>query len=90
MRTSETELIYATPENPAGVRIKAVWGFDSDGLEAMRGDQTFFWQGKFQSLPLRLEIKRGQCSDGMSDVVYAYTANLKIGDRTEQGCAKKL
>lgn len=90
IQTGPNAITYSTPEIPDGVGVTVRSGFTSDGLEAVTGDQIYFWEGKLEERGLRLEIKRGQCSDGMSDTVYAYTARLTIGDRTEQGCAKKL
>lgn len=36
-----------------------------------------------------LVIKKGSCSDGMSDRVYPYDATVILGDRVLEGCAYK-
>lgn len=88
--TSETELVYTTPEQPEGVRLNSGWGIYGDNSKGATGPKHLSFVAKLKGEILILEIKPGECSDGMSDTIYTYFATLKIGDRTEQGCAKKL
>lgn len=85
--TSEREVIYSTPELSDGVRLYARSEYYQDGSS---GTEIISFRGTLNGEVLVLEIASGACSDGMSDTVYPYTAKLRIGERTEQGCAKKL
>lgn len=71
-------LTYTTPENAKGEAI-AVSRF------AGRGGLSF--SGERKGALLTLAIGPGTCTDGMSDQTYPYTAMLKLGDETRQGCA---
>jgi uncharacterized membrane protein len=88
--TSDTELVYTTPEQPDGVRLMSGWGIYGDSSGGATEQKHLSFVAKLNGEVLILEIRPGECSDGMSDTVYAYKAKLKIGERTEQGCAKKL
>ena len=66
-------------ENQAGSMLEAV-------PKAM-GDSHWQWAGEGEAGPFALEIAPGDCSDGMSDRRYAYTANLRIGAKAYRGCA---
>jgi len=77
-RVSGTELTYSTPENPDGSPI-AVTRF------AGRGGVS--WSGTWQGQPFRLAVTEGQCSDGMSDRTYPFTATLAVAGEQRQGCA---
>ncbi len=85
--TGDGVLVYSTPELLEGVRLIAGSGYSGN---RSTGEENYSFSAKLNGQTLILRIKRGECSDGMSDTVYAYTATLKIGDRNEQGCAKKL
>jgi uncharacterized membrane protein len=75
---SGRELTYSTPEKPDGDPI-AVTRF------AGRGGVS--WSGAFQDKPFRLAVTEGQCSDGMSDRTYPFTATLEVLGEQRQGCA---
>jgi uncharacterized membrane protein len=66
-------LTYSDPET-AGITI-----------ETQRSDMT--WTGTYEGKPLQFRIERRTCSDGMSDKVYDFAADLKLGDRMLVGCA---
>lgn len=51
---------------------------------------TAVWTGQAGSTPVALTITKGDCSDGMSDLAYAYTAELKLGAQTMKGCGFPL
>ncbi len=71
-------LTYSTPETPDGTPI-AVTRF------AGRGGVS--WTGTLQDRPFHLAITEGQCSDGMSDRTYPFTATLQVLGEQRQGCA---
>ena len=39
---------------------------------------------------VKLELQRGECSDGMSDQTYPVSAKLSVGDKTYAGCGRFL
>lgn len=85
IRTSRTEVVYSTPELPQGVRLIAGSGYARNPA----GRESISFSARLNGEVLVLIIESGQCSDGMSDTVYPYTAKLRIGARTEQGCARR-
>lgn len=85
VKTNQYEVVYSTPELPEGVRLISGYGYSKDAA----GRESISFSAKLNGEILVLQIKTGQCSDGMSDTVYPFTATLRIGDRTEQGCARR-
>jgi uncharacterized membrane protein len=78
-RVDGDTLIFSTPEDQAGRsmhgrRVPSLVGFVYIGKD---GDQEF-----------NLDIRPGECSDGMSDNRYEYVANFIYGDTTYKGCAE--
>ncbi len=71
-------MTYFTPDSPEP-EVIAVSRF------AGRGGLSF--SGERKGAALTLAIAPGICSDGMSDRTYPYTAMLRIGAETRQGCA---
>lgn len=69
---------YTTPEKPEGETV-AVDRF------AGRGGVSF--SGTLDGAAVTLAVSPGQCSDGMSERSYPFTAILRIGDGIRQGCA---
>ncbi|MFN3859667.1 MAG: COG3650 family protein [Caulobacter sp.] len=45
------------------------------------------WTAQAGDVSVIATIKAGQCSDGMSDRVYPYTAEVRLGAETLKGCA---
>lgn len=39
---------------------------------------------------VKLQLQRGDCSDGMSDQTYPVSAKLSVGDKTYAGCGRFL
>lgn len=72
-------MTYTTPDLPAGARIAATTSPESGGQR---------YSGTLGGEAFGLLVTPGTCSDGMSDIVYPYTATLTIGPRTERGCAR--
>ena len=81
-------LTYSTPEMPDGVIAEATQAFRGNASESRSGQQTFLWTGRFDRKDFRLEIEKGECNDGMSDIVYSHSARLTLDGRTERGCAR--
>ena len=72
-------LTYMTPEDQTGQTI-TVARKDSAELVELHGTLA----GK----PLALAITKGPCSDGMSDVVYRWSVERRLGDDVQRGCAR--
>ncbi len=72
-------LHFTSMENQAGSMLEAA----PDPV----GNGRWRWAGEGEAGPFALEIAPGDCSDGMSDRRYAYTANLRIGAKAYRGCA---
>lgn len=73
-----TSLTYSTPENIDGSRIEVA-------RFAGRGGLSF--SGSLDGTAFDLLVTEGQCSDGMSDRTYPFTATLKLGEEQRLGCA---
>ncbi len=71
-------LVYTTPERPDGTSL-AVKRF------AGRGGLSL--SGRLDGSAFDLTVTSGQCSDGMSDRTYPFTATLKLAGETRNGCA---
>ena len=70
--------LYATPENPDGSEF---------AVERFAGNNGLGISGRLDVAAFDLMITPGDCSDGMSDRTYPYTATLLVGDEQRQGCA---
>ncbi len=71
-------LVYSTPEFVSGIRITVTRRETADGAE---------YVGALDGKPLMLKVAAGQCSDGMSDRIYRFTAVREIGPDIARGCA---
>lgn len=69
---------YSTPDDPQGT------GFPIDRFAGLNGVS---FSGMMRGERFDLMVTPGECSDGMSDRTYAYTATLMLGDQTREGCA---
>lgn len=73
-------LTFTTPDDQAGAQMRGVrtetpgGGIDVSG---QRGGTAFL-----------LKVRPGDCSDGMSDMTYAMTAELQLGEVEYRGCAR--
>ncbi len=74
-------LTYATPENQQGSQTTITRSEQSGVLTV---------SGTLEAKGLQLVVTPGQCSDGMSDTVYPYSAALSLGDERFAGCARVL
>lgn len=71
-------LSYTTPENLAGTVIE---------VRRFAGMNGLGYSGELDGMSFDLAITPGDCSDRMSDRIYPYTATLRLGDETRNGCA---
>ena len=69
---------YTTPENIDGV---------SFAVDRFAGNNGLGFTGTIEGVSFDLTVTPGECSDGMSDRTYPYTATLLIGGETRNGCA---
>jgi uncharacterized membrane protein len=69
---------YATPENPSGSEFQ---------VERFAGNNGLGISGQLDGAGFDLTITPGECSDGMSDRSFPYTATLLIGRDQRLGCA---
>lgn len=72
------ELVYSTPENIDGSVIP---------VERFTGQGGLSFAGNLDAQNFDLLITAGECSDGMSDRTYPYTATLRLGNEQREGCA---
>lgn len=69
---------YSTPDNLDGTQF---------ALSRFAGNNGLGFSGEMEGKSVNLALTPGDCSDGMSDSVYPYTATLLLGDETLYGCA---
>lgn len=77
VRITGDTMVYSTPENIDGVSI-AVTRFAGNGGLGFHGE----WDGQ----PVHVAVTPGECTDGMSDRTYPFTATVRIGDLDLNGC----
>jgi len=77
-RIEGATLTYSTPEDLDGTLVT---------IERFAGNGGLGISGELYGSPLQLAITPGQCSDGMSDRIYPYTATLSLGGENLLGCA---
>ncbi len=69
---------YSSPENPEGTRF---------AVDRFAGNNGVGFSGMLDGEAISAAITPGDCSDGMSDRSYPYTATVSLGDSTLFGCA---
>lgn len=69
---------YSTPENIDGVQFP---------IERFAGNNGASFSGTMEGVRFDLVVTPGECSDGMSDRSYPFTASLQIGEERRNGCA---
>lgn len=69
---------YTTLENLDGTQ------FAADRFAGLNGVS---FSGKLDEAGFDLMVTPGTCSDGMSDRSYPFTATLRVGTETREGCA---
>ncbi|NBC89191.1 MAG: hypothetical protein GVX90_06855 [Alphaproteobacteria bacterium] len=70
---------YSTPDNIDGERF---------AVERFAGNNGLGFTGAMESgAGVTVTITPGECSDGMSDFSYPFTATAEVGERDLRGCA---
>lgn len=72
-------LTWSTPEQPDGEALP-VSRVEKDGATIL--------EGQLAGRTLRLEVRSGACSDGMSDTEYPLSVTRRIGADVQRGCAR--
>lgn len=72
-----TNIVLTRPDAPAVTATNA-------GLAATDSQAT--WTAQAGATPVTVTITRGDCSDGMSDLKYGYSAEVVWGAETLNGC----
>ena len=76
-----TTITITRPEPPEVVATNAALGASGT---------TGTWTAQAGTTPVVLVVSKAPCSDGMSDMKYDYTAELREGDAVLKGCAFPL
>ena len=77
-----TGLRFTTPQDSAGMR------FPPNAPSPIAGD-TLVWMAESELAAVHVRIWPKQCSDGMSDRVYPWTAIVRVAGTTYNGCADR-
>jgi len=72
-----TDIVLTRPDAPAATATNA-------GLAAT--DAAATWTAQAGATPVTVTVTAGECSDGMSDLKYGYTAQVVWGGETLKGC----
>ncbi len=71
------QLVYSTPEDIEGERTS---------VSRFAGNNGLGFYGELSEGPIEIAVTPGECSDGMSDRTYPYTATVALGEATLFGC----
>ena len=77
-RIEGASLTYSTPENIDGTLVT---------IQRFAGNGGLGISGELNGSSLQLAVTPGECTDGMSDRTYPYTATLALGNQNLLGCA---
>ncbi len=72
-----TDIVLTRPDAPAATATNA-------GLAATAAAAT--WTAQAGATPVTVTVAAGECTDGMSDLKYGYTAQVVWGGETLKGC----
>ncbi len=72
-----TDIVLTRPDAPAATATNA-------GLAAT--DRQAVWTAQAGATAVTVTLTKGDCSDGMSDLKYGYTARVVWGAETLEGC----
>jgi uncharacterized membrane protein len=86
VRLTSREILYRDPEHQDGYRFPSVDPVAEGDARVYRTRRDIPADDPGPRT-LELRIRRGTCSDGMSDRQYPMTAELKMGNQTYTGCA---
>lgn len=79
VRVEGEQLVYSTPDDPAGVRLQGLRRAIPGGVEIV---------GSQDGRAFVLTVVEGECSDGMSDATYRWVARFRFGDIDFSGCGE--
>lgn len=68
---------YRNPENPEGSVFE---------VSRFAGNNGLGFSGKLDGSEVTITVTPGECSDGMSDRTYPFTATVKLGEDNLAGC----
>lgn len=68
---------YSTPENIDGIVFE---------VSRFAGNNGLGFSGEIEGEAVQVALTPGECSDGMSDRTYPFTATVKIAETTLYGC----
>lgn len=77
MEIKQGLLLYTTPDNPDG---------DVASVTRFAGNNGLGISGELAGQELQIAITPGECSDGMSDRTYPFTATVTLSDKQLNGC----
>lgn len=80
VRVDGDALHFTTIDDQAGKHLTGTHTLREDGIRYVGSDAGTAFE---------LDITRGECSDGMSDTVYAFKASFRYGDTDYSGCAEQ-
>jgi uncharacterized membrane protein len=70
--------LHSTPDTPDG---------QSFAVDRFAGNNGLGFSGELEGRAVQIAITPSECSDGMSDRAYPFSATLSVGDTTLLGCA---
>jgi uncharacterized membrane protein len=79
IRVDGDALHFTTMEDQVGKHLTGQHTLQADGIR---------YVGTDAGTAFELDIRRGECSDGMSDTQYAFTAAFRYGNTDYKGCAE--
>ncbi len=79
IRVDGDTLHFTTMEDQVGKHLTGQHTLQADGIR---------YEGTDAGTAFELDIRRGECSDGMSDTQYAFTAAFRYGNTDYKGCAE--
>ncbi len=75
---ADGQLTWSTPENIDGITLP---------VERFAGRGGLSFSGELDGQQIDIAITPGDCSDGMSDRTYPFTATVQLDGQTLSGCA---
>jgi uncharacterized membrane protein len=77
IKIAENVATFTTPENIAGSVFE---------VSRFAGNNGLGFSGKLDGADVTITVTPGDCSDGMSDRTYPFTATVKVGEESLAGC----
>lgn len=76
-KIADGTLTWSTPDNIDGETVPVTRFSGNNGLG---------FSGEVSGEVIQIAVTPGECSDGMSDRTYPFTATITLGDRQLEGC----